>query len=339
MNKIAVLGAGSWGTALALLLYDKWKNELSDFSLWEYQPEYAQKLAETRENSIFLPGYQLPDEWQITSHLETAVSNADALIFAVPSFALRGIAHQLNHFEISPNLFINVAKGIENETLMRMSEVLKDELPGRFHNKIASVYGPSHAEEVAQNLPTSVVAASENEAVAEQARDLFFTDFFRVYHSSDIIGVELGGSLKNVVAIAVGIADGLGYGDNTRAAIITRAAVEMKRLGIALGSREETFNGLSGIGDLIVTCTSRHSRNRYVGEQLGKGKQLEAILAEMKMVAEGVKTAQSVHDLSRKLNIEVPICDEVYRILFEQKNPQQAVTDLMLRSPKAEFMS
>ena len=331
--KISVLGAGSWGTALALLLYANGH----EVALWEFKPEAAERLDRIRENLDFLPGVAIPRGMQILNDLTTAATGRDLLVMAVPSHVVRQVAAQLPAFdpETAP-VIVNVAKGIENETFLRMSEVLADSIPGLPTSKIVTLSGPSHAEEVSRQVPTAIVAASNSIETAEFVQNTFMNNYFRVYRSKDIIGVELGGSLKNIVAIAAGIADGAGFGDNTKAALQPRALVEMARLGRKLGADPMTFSGLSGMGDLIVTCMSRHSRNRYVGEEIGKGRTLQEVLDEMVMVAEGVKTTKSGYELSRKMKVEMPITEQTYRILFEGVDPKEALYELMLRDAKPE---
>ena len=331
-EKISVIGAGSWGTTLANLLAGK----NFDTMLYVYEPDQFVMMRQQRTNEKYLPGIELHPELQLTNSLAEAVNFSGYVVMAVPSHAVRSVLNHLTNQNLTDKIFINVAKGIENDTLLRMSQVI-NEVSGIPQDRIATLSGPSHAEEVSREVATAVVAASDDLSTARIVRDIFRTDYFRVYSSTDIIGVELGGSFKNVIAIAAGIADGAGFGDNTKAALMTRALVEMTRLGMAMGAQMTTFSGLSGIGDLIVTCMSRHSRNRYVGEQIGKGKTLQQVLDEMVMVAEGVKTTKSVHQLLEKYPIETPISSEVYQVLFNDKNPHDAVRDLMTRDPKEEL--
>jgi glycerol-3-phosphate dehydrogenase (NAD(P)+) len=331
--RAGVIGAGGWGTALALLL----QRNGHDVDLWEFFPEYAERMARLRKNPDFLPGIDLPDGLRITSDLGTAVRDKDVLVFAMPSHVLRRVAVQISAFGMGRFLAVSAVKGIENETLLRMSEVLRQAWANLLHpDRIVVLSGPSHAEEVSRGIPTAVVAASSSEASARTVQDLFRGPTFRPYTSSDVTGVELGGALKNVIAIAAGISDGVGFGDNTKAAIMTRGIVEITRLGAAMGAMPVTFSGLSGVGDLIVTCTSRHSRNRYVGERIGAGRPLDEVLGGMKMVAEGVRTARSAMDLSVKYRVDMPITREVFEILFNGKDPKRAVAELMTREPKAE---
>ncbi|HFE64077.1 MAG TPA: NAD(P)H-dependent glycerol-3-phosphate dehydrogenase [Caldithrix sp.] len=331
-EKISVIGAGSWGTTLANLLSAKGHDTL----LYVYEEDQYVQMTSLRINQKYLPGIQLEKALKFTHSLDEASSFARTIVLAVPSHAVRGVMNVLNAHNLSEKLFINVAKGIENDTLLRMSQVIQ-QVSGVNDSQIVSLYGPSHAEEVSRGVATAVVSASSSLESARKVRQIFRTDYFRVYSSADIIGVELGGSLKNVIAIAAGIADGAGFGDNTKAALMTRALVEMTRLGVKMGAQVQTFSGLSGIGDLIVTCMSRHSRNRHVGEQIGRGKTLQEVLDEMVMVAEGVKTTRSVHQLQKEYKVEMPISEEVYKVLFKGKNPHHAVRDLMTRDPKEEL--
>lgn len=331
--RIAVLGAGSWGTTLAILLTEN----AHEVALWSHKEEYVREMLERRENASFLPGITVPAAVQPTANLDEAVAGAGMVVCAVPSQFARSVVQRLRHLPLGQTLVVNVAKGIENGTLMTMSEMLLDALPGLPSGNVATLSGPSHAEEVSRRIPTTVVAAAADPHTARAVRAAFMTPGFRVYESVDLRGVELGGSLKNVIAIAAGIIDGASLGDNTKAALMTRGIAEIARLGVALGAHVRTFSGLSGIGDLMVTCMSRHSRNRYVGVEIGKGRKLRDILSEMVMVAEGVATAASAFQLARRTGVEVPIVAEVHRILFEDKDPLQACRDLMTRDPKEEM--
>ncbi len=330
--RITVLGAGSWGTTLAVLL----NYNAHHVTLWSFLKAHAEALRSSRENIDFLPGVIIPEDINLTSDLLEAVKRTEIIVTAVPTQHLRSVMQQLRQHNFHDITIVNVAKGIENHSLMTVSEILLDVLPTLKKDNIAILSGPSFAEEVSRQVPTAVVAASTNIAAAKLVQQTFITPYFRVYSSDDIRGVELAGSVKNVIAIGAGIADGAGFGDNTKAAIMTRATAEIARLGKVMGARQETFAGLSGIGDLIATCMSKHSRNRHVGEEIGKGRRLSEILAEMKMVAEGVPTTKSVHDLSIKYDTEMPICNEVYRVLFEYKDPIIATSDLMTRDAKGE---
>jgi glycerol-3-phosphate dehydrogenase (NAD(P)+) len=330
MSRITVLGAGGWGTALAILLHDNGQR----VTLWEFFPERAGKLRSARHNETFLPGVAIPAEILITHRLEEALDDAMMAVFALPSHLIRELAAAAAPLLPPETPVVNVAKGLERKSLKRMSEVLEEELPGG--TPIVTLSGPSHAEEVSRGIPTAVVAASRSRPYRHRVQEFFMGPTFRVYTNDDLVGVELAGSLKNIIAIAVGICDGLGYGDNTKGALITRGLAEISRLGTALGARLETFAGLSGMGDLITTCASRHSRNRYVGEQIGKGRPLREILDSMEMVAEGVNTTDSGNDLARRTGVEMPITEQVHGVLFAGKDPREAVNDLMTRDPKSE---
>ncbi len=330
--KISVLGAGGWGTTLAILLHFNGHN----VTLWEYVKSYAKVLEKTRDNKSYLPGIPIPDEIKITHDLEEATHQQNMIVLAVPSQFLRSVIKNIDSSEIKNSILVSVAKGIENKSLMTMSQMLKDEMPELDQSQVGVLSGPSHAEEVAKRIPTAVVAASLDAETSKSIQGAFITSYFRVYASTDVLGVELGGAFKNVIAIGAGIIDGVKFGDNTKAAIMTRGIAEISRLGIAMGAQPETFAGLSGMGDLIVTCMSRHSRNRFVGEQIGSGKTLKQVLKTMKMVAEGVETSRSASMLAKKNKVETPITTEVYNILFEEKDPVKATTDLMTRDMKME---
>lgn len=330
---ITVLGAGSWGIALSLVLE---KNRHS-VTLWEFRPDAAEQLCRTRDAKEFLPGIVIPESIHVANDFESVCQSKDILVVAVPSHVVRSVGERLDKISFeNPPVLVNVAKGVENDTLLRMSEVLKQTVHWANDDNIVMLSGPSHAEEVSRRIPTAIVSASVNFKAAELIQQIFMNEFFRVYTNQDIIGVELGGALKNIIAIAAGICDGAGFGDNTKAALQPRGLVEIVRLGTAMGADPITFAGLSGMGDLIVTCMSRHSRNRYVGEQIGKGRKLDEILKEMVMVAEGVKTTRSAYQLSQKYQVEMPITQQVYQILFENKNARDALRELMLRGPKEE---
>ncbi len=332
MDKIAVLGGGSWGTALASLLADNGY----EINIYDISEAKVREINQERENS-FLPGYKLSDEITATTDLKQAIQDAKVVIIVVPSHVVRDVAKQLKGLLSEDVIIVSAAKGIEAETFYRMSEVLKDELSNDLADNIVALSGPTHAEEVISKDPTTIVAANENKEIAQKVQDIFMADYFRVYTNPDIIGVELGGAIKNIIAVASGISAGLGYGDNAMAALITRGIAEIKRLGVALGAESMTFAGLTGLGDLIVTCASEHSRNRRVGYKIGSGKTLDEALDEMKMVAEGVKAAKIAHILANKHDIEMPLTEQVYQILFEDKNPQEAVSDLMMRGKKYEI--
>ncbi len=331
-DRIVVIGAGSWGTALAISLASGGRSVV----LWARREALAATMRKTRVNADYLPDAPIPESVYITSDLESAVSDAGMWIFAVPSQSIRSVAQQVTGLVTPDTLLVSVAKGVENETLLLSSEVLAEVLPMADPGKIGVLYGPSHAEELGKGLPTTIVAAAAGEDTALQLQQVFTTSRLRVYVNTDIVGVQIAGSVKNVMAIAAGISDGVGFGDNAKAAIVTRGMAEIRRLGTAMGARPETFFGLSGIGDLVVTCMSGLSRNRYFGEQIGKGKSLPEILEEMKMVAEGVRTTQSIIALARRYKIEMPISEAVHAILFEGKKPLDAVNELMNRSAKQE---
>lgn len=331
--RISVIGAGSWGTTLALLLHSN-KHEVT---LWSYRQEDIDNILSKRENSVFLPGIKVPESLIVTKDIEKALFRSELILTAVPSQHLRSVLNQISHIDLRNIIIVNVAKGIENDSLLTMSEVIAQVLQNHNPSKTVVISGPSFAEEVSKKIPTAVVAASAEIQIAKTVQQVFMTPYFRVYASSDIRGVEFGGSLKNVIAVGAGICDGAGYGDNTKAAIMTRGIVEIARLGVALNANPKTFSGLSGIGDLIATCMSKHSRNRYVGEQIGKGKNLNEVLNEMVMVAEGVPTTKSACDLAKEHNVEVPIMTEVYNVLFRGKDSHDATIDLMTRDPKGEL--
>jgi len=330
--KIAVLGAGAFGTTLAVLLHYNGHK----VTLWEYKKSYAKEMIKKRENKTYLPGTPLPDELEISFRLKEVVADKNLIVLAVPSQFLRSVVEQISFSEIKNAILVNVAKGIENKTLMTMSQMLKDVFPNIQNEQLGIISGPSHAEEVCKRIPTAVVAGSTVTETSKSIQAAFMNSYFRVYSSTDLLGVELGGAFKNVMAIGAGIIDGAKFGDNTKAAIMTRGIAEISRLGIAMGAKPETFSGLSGIGDLIVTCMSQHSRNRYVGEKLGSGVTLKEILKNMYAVAEGVETSRSASELAKKVGVEAPITTEVYKILFEEKDPVKATTDLMSRDMKAE---
>lgn len=330
--KITVLGAGGWGTTLAILLHYNGHN----VTLWENEWLYARSLDKSRVNEKFLPGIPIPKEIDITHDLDKAAVNKNMIVMAVPSQYLRSVVRKLKYTDVKNTLFVSVAKGIETKTLLTMSQMLKDEIPQLDENQVGVLSGPSHAEEVSKRIPTAVVAASISKDTGKSIQSAFITSYFRVYSSTDILGVELGGAVKNVIAIGAGIIDGAKFGDNTKAAIMTRGIAEITRLGIKMGARPETFAGLSGMGDLIVTCMSKHSRNRFVGEKIGEGKTLKQVLKSMNMVAEGVETCRSVKELSVKHKVSTPIVSEVYEVLFEEKDPVKATTDLMTRDMRPE---
>ena len=329
MAKISVLGAGSWGTALALLLY----NNGHEVTLWSALADEVAMLCEKREHESKLPGVRLPEKMEITADLEKSLSDPDVAVLAVPSPFTRSTAHQMAPFTRDGQVIVNVAKGVEEQTLMTLSEIISEEIP---QADVCVLSGPSHAEEVGKGIPTTCVISAGKRETAEYLQGIFMSPVFRVYTTPDILGVELGGALKNVIALAAGTADGLGYGDNTKAALITRGIAEIARLGTKMGARIETFYGLSGIGDLIVTCASVHSRNRKAGYLMGKGYTMKEAMDEVKMVVEGVYSAKAAKSLAEKYQVEMPIIEEVNKGLFEDKPAAEAVQDLMLRDKKVE---
>ncbi|MFH1213755.1 MAG: NAD(P)H-dependent glycerol-3-phosphate dehydrogenase [Candidatus Neomarinimicrobiota bacterium] len=327
---IAILGAGSWGTTVAIHLFKK----KYPVKLWEYFPENVAYMNKTRRNPL-LEGIPIPRAIPILNDLAETVRDTNFIILAVPSQSMRTLLENLKGLVKTDAIITNLAKGIEQNTLKRMSELIAEVL-NYSPEKIATLHGPSHAEEVARQVPTVVVAASTNELTAQIVQEIFRSPYFRVYTNSDIIGVEIGGAVKNIIAIAAGICDGMGLGDNAKAALMTRGLLEIVRLGLRMGGREETFAGLSGIGDLIVTCSSQHSRNRYVGEEIGKGRKLNEILDGMSMIAEGVTTCLTVHQMAGQFDVLMPISEEIYKVLFKNKDPRAAVWDLMNRDPNQE---
>ncbi len=329
---VGVIGAGAWGTALALLLADKG----IDVTLWMYEKDLAEETASTRENRVYLPGFPLPPAVKVTSSLEAAVRDKLFLVTVVPSHTVRAVSSQFAPFLAPGAVIINASKGIEIESLKPVADVLKDTLPQSLHNNLCFLSGPSFAKEVARKMPTAVALASYDAAVGRRAQQLMSSPYFRVYTNSDVIGVELGGSVKNVIAIAAGVLEGMGYGHNTLAALITRGLAEMARLGASMGASPATFSGLAGMGDLVLTCTGDLSRNRTLGIRLGKGERFEDIMKGLKTVAEGVKTAKATRELARRHGVEMPVVEEVYRILYEGKEPRQALKDLMTRTLKEE---
>ncbi len=338
---VTVLGAGSWGTALAKLLGEKG----IDTILWARDKDLVQEMKQTRENSRYLPGYILPETVQPISSLKGALEGSDVLVFVVPAQVTRDLARKVSKIAASglgshlPRAVCCASKGIEIGSLCTMSQVLEEELPTFLHGKVAILSGPSFAQEVAAGKPAAVTIASSDIKVAEEIQELFSTDYFRAYSSLDLVGVQLGGALKNVLAIAAGIADGMGFGDNARAALITRGLAEMARLGVRCGANPITFAGLAGMGDLVLTCTGALSRNRHVGMKLGQGLALDQILTEMNNVAEGVKTAEAAYKMGQKYGVELPISEAVYQVLYEGLDPGRAVKQLMSRPLRTEFGS
>ncbi len=339
MNSVGVIGAGSWGTALAILLARK---EV-DTTLWSRSEDFALELRMSRENKKYLPGHPLPSTLKITSDLGEAVLGTDVLLIVVPSHGLRRVGERISYIlDNNPDAdivkaVVSASKGIENETLLTMTEVLEEVMPERLRGQVAALSGPSFAEEVASGMPTAVTVAAGDHRLCTKLQTLFSSDQFRVYTSLDLTGVQLGGALKNVMAIAAGISDGMGFGTNTRAALITRGLAEMARLGVRLGANPLTFAGLTGLGDLVLTCTGSLSRNRTVGLKLGQGQTIEKILSKMTMVAEGVKTSKSVYLMSQKFDVEMPITEQVYKVLYEGYDPKVAVKDLLSRPLRQEL--
>ncbi len=330
MAKAGVIGAGSWGTALALLLH---KNG-HEVTLWSILEEEVAMLKKEHEQKDKLPGVKLPEDMLFTTDLKEAVKDKDVLVLAVPSPFTRSTAKLLREAVEDGQIIVNVAKGIEEHSLKTLSEIIEEEVPQAV---VAVLSGPSHAEEVGKGIPTTIVVGAKRKDTAEYLQTLFMSDVFRVYTSSDVLGIELGGALKNVVALAAGIADGLGYGDNTKAALITRGITEIARLGTAMGAKFETFCGLTGIGDLIVTCASMHSRNRRAGILIGQGKTMQEAMDEVKMVVEGVYSAKAAMGLAAKYQVQLPIIEQVNQVLFADKPASEAVKDLMLRDKKIEI--
>lgn len=330
-QNIAVMGAGSWGTALAILLSKNGHN----VTLWCFQEEEKLSLEKSRENLAYLPGVLIPNNIHLTSDYKEALLDKSIIVIAIPSKFIRSNMEKFSPYLKENQIIVNASKGLENDTLLTMSQVISEVAP---QCAVAVLSGPSHAEEVAKDIPTACVVSSKSKKVAEFVQDVFMTPKFRVYTNPDLVGVELGGALKNVIALAAGIVDGLEFGDNTKAALMTRGMVEITRLGVAMGGDIQTFNGLTGIGDLIVTCTSMHSRNRRAGILIGKGKSLEEALNEVQMVVEGVHSAKAAYALSQKYNVEMPIIKQTIEVLFEGKSPKEAVVDLMLRDKRSEHL-
>jgi glycerol-3-phosphate dehydrogenase (NAD(P)+) len=323
--KITVLGAGAWGTALAKALHENG----NAVTIWDINAETLKQIQSGRSEK-YLPGVPLPTDWKTEPDFANAIGGAECLVLAIPSEAFRSVVAKLKEH---PGIFVSVTKGIEFETGETMSRILREHAPA---NRVAALSGPSFAREVALGIPTAVVCASENDGTAKTVQGLFHRPEFRIYRSTDILGVEYGGALKNIIAIAAGVSDGLGFGDNTKAGLVTRALSEMRRFGVACGGQAETFAGLSGLGDLMLTCFSKQSRNRELGERLGRGETIQAIVASHPKLAEGYPTARSAHRLALGKNVATPIMDEVHAMLYENKNPKQAVRDLISRAFKAE---
>ena len=332
MANVGVLGAGSWGTALSVLLTDN-GHQVTVWSIDEYE---VIMLNEKREHELKLPGVKLPDDMVITGNMRSAIQGKDFLVLAVPSPFTRSTARKMSPMVAEGQIIVDVAKGIEESTLMTLSRQIEQEIP---QADVAVLSGPSHAEEVGRRLPTTCVIGAKTRKTAEYLQSMFISNVFRVYTSPDILGIELGGSLKNVIALAAGIADGLGYGDNTKAALITRGIAEIARLGVKMGGKIESFTGLTGIGDLIVTCASVHSRNRKAGYLIGQGMSMQEAMDEVKMVVEGVYSAKAAAKLAKEYDVSMPIVEEVNAVLFEGKSPAEAVNDLMMRESRSENRS
>ena len=330
MKKVCVLGAGSWGTALAIVLAENAKEVV----MWTKCETQKREMSIDRTNTKYLKGIEIPSNISVTLDIEDAIKESEIIVIAVPSQAVRTICEKIDKYLDESQIIVNVSKGLEKQTGMRMSEVVKDVLP---KVKYTILSGPSHAEEVAKKIPTTVVVSSlDDDNSSEIVQNAFMTSTFRVYTNNDIVGVELGGTMKNIIALGCGICDGLGYGDNTKSALITRGLHEMKLLGVSLGAQESTFNGLSGIGDLIVTCTSTHSRNRNAGFLIGQGYTKEEAIEKVEMVVEGITAVESVYSKSRELNKEFPILESLYDILFNNKKAETALLELMNRDKKSE---
>jgi len=331
-EKIGIIGAGAWGTALALLLADRGH----DVTLWMYEKDLAEETQRTRENRVYLPGFTLPANISVNATLDRAVRERPFILSVVPSHTARAISTHMAPFLANDAVIVSASKGIETETLMPLSDVFRETLPLKFHDRLCFLSGPSFAKEVAQKMPTAVALASYDPGAGKRTQQLMSAPYFRVYTNPDVIGVELGGSVKNVIAIAAGVLEGLGFGYNTMAALLTRGLAEMTRLGVAMGADPRTFSGLAGMGDLVLTCTGGLSRNRTLGVRLGKGERFEDIMKGLPTVAEGVKTAKATRELARKHSVEMPVVDEVYRIIYEGKDPRLALKDLMSRELKGE---
>ncbi len=331
--RVAVIGAGGWGTALATLLVTIGHR----VCLWVRRPALFEELLTTRENRVYLPGVTLPESLNYSSSLSEAVSEADLIVLSVPSHVMRLVVRQLGFTLSGTPLLVSTTKGIEEETLQTVTGVLRDELPSFLHSHLAVLSGPSFATDVARGLPTAVTVAAEQETLAATVQQAFSSSRFRVYTTTDVVGVEVGGAVKNVIAIAAGVSDGLGYGQSARAALITRGLAEITRLAVRMGANPQTLSGLSGMGDLVLTCTSNLSRNYTIGVRVGRGERIRDLLTGMTTVAEGVRTCRSVFSLARRLRIEMPIVEQVYGLLYAEKPAQQVVIDLLTRETKPEF--
>lgn len=332
-GRIVVVGTGAWGTTLAVML----ARHGHEVFLWARTPEEADRLRAARENKRFLPGVIFPDSLEIASSLEEVLGSCKMLLLVVPAQRMRENVGQIGPHLQEDTIIVSAAKGLEMETALRMSEVIAQEVPCEFEDSICVLSGPNLSREIVAGLPAGTVIASRNPSVAEFAQDTIMTPRFRVYSHDDVIGVELGGALKNIIALGAGAAEQLGYGDNAKAVFMTRGLAEITRLGVAAGANPLTFAGLAGVGDLICTCASPHSRNHYVGEELAKGRSLQDIQRSMNMVAEGVNTTKAALKLAQRYEVEMPITEQIYQVLFEGKDPQQAIKEMMLRGPKREF--
>ncbi|KOS69176.1 glycerol-3-phosphate dehydrogenase [Lysinibacillus contaminans] len=333
MERVCVLGAGSWGTALAMVLAENGHDTL----VWTHRAEQADEINQHHTNTKYLPETVLPSNLRATSDIAKAVAHSDTIIVAVPTKAIREVCEKMTSILDKKVLFVHVSKGIEPDSLKRISEILAESLPAEFVEEIVVLSGPSHAEEVVQHHPTTITAACGNIVAAEKVQDLFMNQYFRVYTNEDVVGVEIGGALKNVIALAAGITDGLNYGDNAKAALITRGLAEITRLGVKMGGNPFTFSGLTGMGDLIVTCTSVHSRNWRAGNMLGKGMKQQEVLEQMGMVVEGVRTTKAAYQLAEKFDVAMPISTALYGVLFNDVAPKEAVDALMMRGKKREI--
>ncbi|RPF55759.1 NAD(P)H-dependent glycerol-3-phosphate dehydrogenase [Aquisalibacillus elongatus] len=333
MNQVAVIGAGSWGTALAMVLADN----QHEVRLWSHRQDQVDEINQERMNKKYLPEINLPNQLTAYADLQSAVQNAEAILLVVPTKAIREVCRQIRPFLNSNQIIIHASKGIEPETHKRISEMIIDEVGHQAQNQVVVLSGPSHAEEVALRQPTTVTVSAHHMSSAEFTQDLFMNENFRVYTNNDVVGVEIGGALKNIIALGAGISDGLGYGDNAKAALITRGLAEIARLGTSLNANPLTFAGLTGVGDLIVTCTSQHSRNYRAGHMLGKGYVLDDVLDQMGMVVEGVRTTKAAYQLSQKMDIAMPITEGLYELLFHEKEPKKVVDELMRRGKTQEL--
>ena len=334
MAKISVIGSGGWGIALTILLY---KNG-HDLTIWSFDKREAEELKTTRENKTKLPNILLPEDIKVTDNLKEAVDNKDVLILAVPSKAIRSVSKSLKDIIKDNQIIVNVAKGLEEDTLKTMTDIIEEELKGK-KPQVAVLSGPSHAEEVGKGIPTTCVVSAHNKELTLYLQNIFMNPSFRVYTSPDMLGVEIGGALKNVIALAAGIADGLNYGDNTKAALITRGINEMFEIAKYYNANPKTFMGLSGLGDIIVTCTSKHSRNRYVGEKLGKGEKIEDIISHMNMVSEGAETIKALYKIIKENNLKAPIFTALYEVIYGGKPVSELESTFMSRDLKSEFLN